>query len=83
MSQSPPNDFSYMGFLSHYPSRGSQAITFALPTNASTIVRPSLSHQNRRDVKAIQRSNDVLLTLLDLYEEKYLTFGHGSFPIKD
>jgi hypothetical protein len=34
-------------------------------------------------MKAIQWSNDVLSTLLDLYQEKYLTFGHGSFQIKD
>ncbi len=31
----------------------------------------------------IQWSNDVLSILLDLYEEKYLTFGYGSFRIKD
>jgi hypothetical protein len=34
-------------------------------------------------VRAIQWSNDALSTLLDLYEEKYLAFGHGSFRIKD
>jgi hypothetical protein len=34
-------------------------------------------------VRAVQWSNDVLSTLLDLYEEKYLTFGRGSFRIKD
>jgi hypothetical protein len=36
-----------------------------------------------RDVRAIQWSNDALSTLLDLYEEKYLAFGHGSFLVKD
>jgi hypothetical protein len=30
-------------------------------------------------VKVVQWSNDVLSTLLDLYEEKYLAFGYGSF----
>jgi len=34
-------------------------------------------------VKAVQWSNDALSTLLDLYEEKYLTFGCGSFRGKD
>jgi hypothetical protein len=34
-------------------------------------------------VKAIQWSNAVLSTLLDLYEEKYLAFGCGSFRVKD
>ncbi len=34
-------------------------------------------------MKAIQWSNDVLSTLLDLYEEKYLAFGQGSFRVKD
>jgi hypothetical protein len=34
-------------------------------------------------VRAIQWSNDVLSTLLKLYEEKYLAFGHGSFLVKD
>ncbi len=83
MFQSPPKDFSHMGLLFHFPSWGSQAITFALPTNAFAIDRPSLFHQIRRDVRAVQWSNDALSTLLDLYEEKYLAFGHGSFLIKD
>jgi hypothetical protein len=48
----------------------------ALPANAFAIAQPSLSHQSRRDVRAIQWSND---TLLDLYEEKYLAFGCESF----
>jgi hypothetical protein len=30
-------------------------------------------------VRAVQWSNDVLSTLLDLYEEKYLALGGGSF----
>jgi len=34
-------------------------------------------------VRAVQWSNDVLSTLLDLYEEKYLTFARGSFQVKD
>jgi hypothetical protein len=34
-------------------------------------------------VRAIQWSNDALTTLLDLYEEKYLAFGRGSFRVKD
>ncbi len=34
-------------------------------------------------MRAVQWSNDALSTLLDLYEEKYLAFGHGSFLIKD
>ncbi len=34
-------------------------------------------------MRAIQWSNDVLSTLLDLYEENYLAFGHGSFQVKD
>jgi hypothetical protein len=53
MSQSPPKDFSYMGFLFHSLSWGSQVIVFALPTNASAIAWPSLSHQSKRDVRAI------------------------------
>ncbi len=34
-------------------------------------------------MRTIQWSNDALSTLLDLYDEKYLAFGHGSFLIKD
>ncbi len=34
-------------------------------------------------MKVIQWSNDVLSILLDLYEEKYLAFGYGSFQVKD
>jgi hypothetical protein len=34
-------------------------------------------------VRALQWSNDALSTLLDLYEEKYLAFGRGSFQVKD
>jgi len=83
MSQSPPKDFSYTGLLFHSPSRGSQVTTLALLANASAIAQPSLSHWSKRDVRAIQWSNDVLSTLLDLYEEKYLTFDRGSFRIKD
>jgi len=33
-------------------------------------------------VRAVQWSNDVLSILLDLCEEKYLAFGHGSFRVK-
>jgi hypothetical protein len=83
MSQSPPKDFSHKGLLFHSPSRGSQATTLALLANAFAIARPSLSHRSMRDVRAVQWSNDALSTLLDLYEEKYLTFGSGSFRIKD
>ncbi len=83
MSQSPPKDISYMGLLLHSPSRGSQIIVLALLENASTIVWPNLFQRTRRDVGVIQWSNDVLSILLDLYEEKYLTFGYGSFRIKD
>jgi len=83
MSQSPPKDFSYTSLLLHSPSRRSQATVLALPTNASTIARPILSQRSRRDVREIQWSNDALSTLLDLYVEKYLTFGHGYFRVKD
>jgi len=79
MSQSPPKDFSYMGLLLHFPSRRFQTMAFALPANAFSIARSSLFHQSRKDVRATQWSNDALSTLLDLYEEKYLAFGHGSF----
>jgi hypothetical protein len=34
-------------------------------------------------MRAVQWSNDALSTFLDLYEEKYLAFGHGSFRVKD
>jgi len=34
-------------------------------------------------VRAIQWSNDALSTLFDLYEEKYLAFGRGSFRGKN
>jgi hypothetical protein len=83
MSPSPPKDFCYMGLFLHSPSRESQATELALLANAFAIVRPSLSQRSRRDARAVQWSNDVLSTLLDLYEEKYLAFGYGSFRIKD
>ncbi len=83
MSQSPPKDFSYTSLLLHSPSWGSQATMLALLANASTIARPCLSQRSRRDVREIQWSNDALSTLLDLYVEKYLTFGHGYFQVKD
>ncbi len=72
-----------MGLLLHSPSQGSQATGLALLANASAIARPSLSQRSRRDVRAVQWSNDALSTLLDLYDEKYLAFGHGSFQVKD
>jgi hypothetical protein len=34
-------------------------------------------------VRAVQWSNDALSTLLNLYGEKYLAFGCGSFRVKD
>jgi hypothetical protein len=83
MSQSTSKDFSYMGLLLHSTSWGSQATKLSLLANASTITWPSLFQQSKRDVRTEQWSNDALSTLLDLYEEKYLTFGHGSFWIKD
>jgi hypothetical protein len=49
------------------------------PTNASAIAWPNLSHRSRRDVRAVQWSNDALSTLLDLYEEKYFAFGPWIF----
>jgi hypothetical protein len=36
-----------------------------------------------RNVRAVQWSNDILSILLDLCEEKYLAFGHGSFRVKN
>ncbi len=83
MSQSPPKDYSYMGLLLHCPSWGSQATGLALLANASAIARPNLPQQSRRDVRTVPWSNDVLSTLLDLYDKKYLAFGHGSFWVKD
>ncbi len=68
-----------MGLLFHSPSRGSQDTGLALLANASGIAQSNLSQQSRRDVRTVQWSNDALSTLLDLYDEKYLAFGHGSF----
>ncbi len=72
-----------MGLRLHSPSRRSQAIALALPANSSARAQPRLSHQSRRDVRAIEWSNDALSTLLDLYEEKYLAFGCESCQVKD
>ncbi len=59
MSQSPPKDFSYLGLLLHSPLQRSQVTTLALPTNASAIDQPNLSHQRRRDVRVVQWSNRI------------------------
>ncbi len=83
MFQSLPKDFSYMGLLLHSPSQRFQATMLALLANTSSIARLSLSHWSRKDLRVIQWSNDVLSTLLDLYEEKYLASGCGSFRIKN
>jgi hypothetical protein len=80
MAQSPPNLSSFtnnsrtwMDFFSLL-ERLSQVMML---TNAVDIGCPNLIAQSKRDVKTIALSIGALLTLLGLYERKYLVLDDG------
>jgi hypothetical protein len=54
-----------------------------MSASAIVIDHLNLTTRNKRDLRHVAWLNDALLTLLNLYEEKYLAFDCGFFLTKD